>query len=406
MKNWDTYLKRYAFKDKLIREPPASGLGIILVIPAFREPDLLPALESINECTKPSCNVEVIVIINESKSVSETASQLNKACYQEAKKWAFARKPEWLQYHIQMISAIPSKKHGVGTARKLGMDEAVRRFDSLNNPNGIITGYDADCSCDSNYFTALEAHFISNPLCPGVSIYYEHSLKIMDQNRDKIIQYELHLRVLVHAQRNAGFETYQTVGSSMAVVADAYVKQGGMNTKKAGEDFYFITRIQQLGGYMDLNKTTIYPSSRSSDRVPFGTGRAMLHWEQDPLTTYAPQSYEDLSRFVQLAAKDISIEEIIGKVPKSLKEFLVGNFKDRYVDIQQFTKTEASFHRKLKAEFNPFMVMKYLHFARDHYYKNVPVTETAGWLLKQLQIYNGEQNAESMLLAFRNLDRL
>ena len=36
---------------------------------------------------------------------------------------------------------------GVGLARKTGMDEAVRRFNAINNPEGIILNLDADCTC-------------------------------------------------------------------------------------------------------------------------------------------------------------------------------------------------------------------------------------------------------------------
>jgi hypothetical protein len=45
-----------------------------------------------------------------------------------------------------------------------------------------------------------------------------------------------------------------------------------MNRRMAGEDFYFIQKLLPAGGFFNLNQTTVYPSPRSSARVPFGTG--------------------------------------------------------------------------------------------------------------------------------------
>src|SRR5213594_3575687 len=89
---------------------------------------------------------------------------------------------------------------------------------------------------------------------------------------EAIAAYELHLRYYVRALRYAGFPyAHHTIGSCMAVRADVYKKQGGMNKRQAGEDFYFLQKIIPLGHFTDLTETKVIPSSRPSDRVPFGT---------------------------------------------------------------------------------------------------------------------------------------
>jgi hypothetical protein len=83
----------------------------------------------------------------------------------------------------------------------------------------------------------------------------------------------------------------------MAVRAKQYALQGGMNRRQAGEDFYFIQKMISAGGYFSLNTTTVYPSSRTSFRVPFGTGTAMakLCKEADAqFMTYNPAAFKDL----------------------------------------------------------------------------------------------------------------
>jgi hypothetical protein len=137
----------------------------------------------------------------------------------------------------------------------------------------VIACFDADCTCDPNYLAATENFFQSQPSAPGASIYFEHPLD--GENREPIALYELHLRYYVEALRYAGFpHAYHTIGSSMAARADPYFKQGGMNKRKAGEDFYFLHKIIPLGGFGEINDTRVIPSPRASHRVPFGTGRA------------------------------------------------------------------------------------------------------------------------------------
>src|SRR5207249_6387595 len=106
-------------------------------------------------------------------------------------------------------------------------------------------------------------HFRENPRSPGCSIYFEHPLEGPLDARvyDAISTYELHLRYYVQALRYAGFPyAYHTFGSCMTVRADAYMEQGGMNKRKAGEDFYFLQKIISLDGFSDLTETTVIPS--------------------------------------------------------------------------------------------------------------------------------------------------
>ena len=150
------------------------------------------------------------------------------------------------------------------------MDEALRRFDDIGRTEGIIAGYDADCRCETNYLTALERHFHEHPRSSGCSIYFEHPLQgqLSPQIYEAAAAYELHLRYYIQALRYSGFpHAHHTLGSCMAVRADAYCEQGGMNKRKAGEDFYFLHKIIPLGGFTDLTATTVHPSPRPSDQV-------------------------------------------------------------------------------------------------------------------------------------------
>jgi len=98
----------------------------------------------------------------------------------------------------------------------------------------------------------------------------------------------------------AGFpDSIYTIGSAFAVRAEAYVKQGGMNRRQAGEDFYFLNKLTKLGTVAEINDAFVFPSARVSDRVPFGTGAAMTKWmneDEDLTKTYNFAAFQDLKR--------------------------------------------------------------------------------------------------------------
>ena len=70
----------------------------------------------------------------------------------------------WKRENIRIVSSgfflsrsLPGhlKDWGVGLARKTGMDEAVRRFNQIERPDGVILNLDADCQVEKNYFVSV-----------------------------------------------------------------------------------------------------------------------------------------------------------------------------------------------------------------------------------------------------------
>jgi len=261
--------------------------------------------------------------------------------------------------HVIHCPDLPPKHAGVGLARKIGMDEGLRRLGA----GGIIVNFDADCRCDPNYLRAIEEHFAKHPETPGCSIYFEHPPGAADL-------YELHLRYYVQALRHARHPyAFHTIGSCMAVRSHVYMEQGGMNKRKAGEDFYFLQKVIALGNYTDLVTTRVIPSARESHRVPFGTGKAVtdqLHGK--PVLTYPFEAFEDLKRFF----------EDIEHPPSSMCPFLDSqNFKEKLRELRANTATDETFRDRFFRWFNGFMAMKRIHFARDHLYGARPVLDEA-----------------------------
>jgi len=420
MSNNNIYLNRYAYPSKLIETAPNKNLELSIVIPCFNEKNLINSLLSISYCDVIKLSVEVIVIINDAENSNDTIKKQNQSTYEEAASWAARHNTSQLKFHIHYCSNLPKKHAGVGLARKIGMDEAVRRFDAaVNHKNGIIVCFDADSLCERNYLTAIAAHFKNNPKTPACSIHFEHPITgEYDQKvYDGIIKYELFLRYYIDALRFTNFpHAYQTIGSSMAVRSSIYQKQGGMNRRKAGEDFYFLHKIIPLGNFSEITTTKVIPSPRPSDRVPFGTGRAINQWltsDNHVYNTYHPQTFIDLKVFIsridELYTIDVNdTDTFLGKLPKSISSFLESqDFNTNLMEIRKHCGNSLdAFRSRFFQWFNGFKILKFTHYARDHFYDEIPIEESCEWLLKEhFGVIEPTADALEQLEMIRVLDR-
>jgi len=378
-----------------------------VVIPCSNEPDLNSSLQSLYECKKPSCSVEVIVIVNASEIAVKSVLNQNKRTLEEAIEWESERQNDFNFFFIEE-NELPKKHAGVGLARKIGMDEAVRRFETINNHQGVIACFDADATCEVNYLVELEKHFKQYPKSPACSIHFEHPIDgggFSAANYDGIMQYELHLRYYKNGLAYAGLPyAYHTIGSSMAVRSEAYQKQNGMNKRKAGEDFYFLQKLIPLGNFTELKTSKIIPSPRVSDRVPFGTGKAMQDWLDDgklELMSYNPKSFIDLKLFNEAL---VGLYGETNSIPESVQTFLATiDFEDNLANIKKNSKSEQHFIEIFYKWFNAFKVLKYMHFARDHFYPDVAISSGANELL-EMKGQSKCENNKMLLINYREVD--
>ncbi|MDF1696310.1 MAG: glycosyltransferase family 2 protein [Saprospiraceae bacterium] len=378
-------ISRYLHKNILflpqIEKLPHPDVQIIVVIPCFNEPNVSESILSIAKCKPPKCHVEIIVSIN----AGEQASMDSKARNMASKSELLLLKdqlPSWLHVFPIVNNNLTQKKAGVGLGRKIGMDEAVRRFVDLHREDGIIVCFDADSACEENYLRAIEAHF-ENLSIGSASIDYAHPItgdEFPDEIYNSIIEYELHLRYFIWMQKQIHLPyAFHTVGSSMACIVSAYCAVGGMNQRKAGEDFYFIHKLVKYGKHSELNHTRVLPSPRISDRVPFGTGRAvgeMQDKNEKVYFTYAPDSFFDLKEMVDQLERIYTSRSWTENLPLGLTHFLTSINADK--ELNRILKNTSDFHSFYKIFwhwFDAFVLMKYLHFVRDAHYPDIPVRE-------------------------------
>lgn len=415
----NAYLRKYGLRPALFDTLPSENLGISVVIPACNEIDIHQSLSALYNCSRPDCGVEVIVIVNASEMAAAEVVAQNRKTYQACKSWE-THNDESFRVFVHMENDMPKKHAGVGLARKIGMDEAVRRFEMIGNKNGVIACFDADSQCQSNYLEEIYAHFRLHPESPGCSIQFKHSTfgaEFSSKTYLGITYYELHLRYYNQALRATGFpHAFHTVGSSMAVRSIAYQKQGGMNRRQAGEDFYFLHKIIGLGNFTELNTTCVFPSPRPSDRVPFGTGKAINDYLKSPNKIY--YSYNlNAFKYLKIFFKNIpefyintpSLVTLGGVIPYVMIDFLNAYFFDeRMEEIKRNSSGFNSFEKRFYRWFNAFMVLKFVHFVRDNAHPNVNVERAAFDLLREMNYEKIDEvrSLSDLLEVYRELDRL
>ena len=413
-----TYLEERALFPEMIKEAPDKQTGIIVVVPAYNEPGICKLLDSLALCSEPECKVEIIIVVNAPSDADKESLENNKITIKNIESWKKENKKCFFRLFSVLTGQPSISRWGVGLARKTGMDEAVHRFNLIENPGGIILNLDADCLVEKNYFVSVCNELMKNKDRAACSIYFEHPLSGSDfpENIYKYITlYELHLRYYFQGLAYSGFPyAFHTVGSAIAVKALLYVKAGGMNRRQAGEDFYFIQKLVPAGGYFNLNSTTVYPSPRASFRVPFGTGASIGKLTEDNLSTfftYNMLAFKELRSFFGMAeniyhCNSEDMYECYKLFPKGLRLFLDRKeWTEKMIEIKNNTSDLPSFRKRFFGWFNMFRIVKYLNNVHKELFEKQPVDVSASELLENTGIILKSKNPFDLLLYYRKMER-
>lgn len=417
---WEKVATRYFSKQadfhKIDLTMPEEDLGIVVVIPCYNEPHLALTLESLSSCSDPGCGVLVLVVVN---YPVDSSSEIRSQCAENLAEVASAQQnlgSNWLAFQGIELADVQQRDAGVGFARKIGMDHAAYLFHQRGKLNGIIDCFDADSLCDHNYLKEIALYSKKYPDLQAASIYYEHPITgdtYAPALYEGIANYELHLRYYVWGLRLIQFPyAYHTVGSSMLCRASAYVRFGGMNRRKAGEDFYFLQKIIPHGGFYEITSTRVIPSPRVSERVPFGTGRAMLKMSEANSTqfeTYSLESFVILGRLFGMV-EQLYHEKEIAQLEKLLHPALQEYLRSKgWVDAVEEVRANSSklenFVKRFYLWFNAFRVLKFLNFAHEDWFEKKPIVEEAAKLLTQMGHPQVGDDAIKVLEEYRRLDR-
>lgn len=339
-----------------------------ICMPCFRE-DMLPeTLASLAGNQSDFQNLTVWVHLNQAEGDTQAETfHIQQKAWLQSQDWPF-------ELNV-LHTALPPKKAGVGLARKIAMDSALHASFKKGYCNTLLIALDGDCTVSEQYLEAIRNHAAHHPKSPAFSVQFEHPLDGLDDKTKRgIVSYETHLRLYRYGLERIGHPyAYHTVGSAMVARGDAYAKQGGMNTKKAGEDFYFLNKLMHLGDFSHCGNATVYPSARESQRVPFGTGRAMEeYYAGKELNTYNSEIYT----FLKAVFSAVLLEKkILSQTPLETAFEEVFGLRKLITEISVNTASDVQFRKRWFQKVDLFATMKMIHWLRDNAYPNTDVEE-------------------------------
>lgn len=412
------YLEKHTFSEFGKELQLSFFPEIYVVIPCYDEGDIHPVLHSLKHAFQ-GCDLSICVIcvVNSSENTEIKILQNNKITIKSIQTFTETIK-DIKNFQVAYIDAagLPVKEAGVGLARKIGMD-AVIYFCKEYSQDSVILCLDADSLCSENYFTAIHKSFIEHPKWDAASIHFEHPIESKEYSTiviKAITDYELHLRLFVGFQKWLRLPyAIQTIGSSMAVRASSYCLSGGMNKKKAGEDFYFLHKIGDKGIMGEIFSTTVIPSPRISHRVPFGTGKAVGNVVENNVNikTYNPDSFIMLKKFTDMIPLLYTHNwpELSATLPTVVVSYLESiDIEKNINECRKYVSSQMAFIKRFYQWFNAFKLMKYCHFCRDQGMADVNVLVAFFQLNKNMNYVLSEKEvneSKTALLIMRKFEK-
>lgn len=251
------------------------------------------------------------------------------------------------------------KRFGVGWARKTAMDAAHEKA----YKNDIILTLDADTRINPGYLESIAENIEANRNHVGLAVPYYHRLT-GDEIADRaILRYEIYMRYYsLNMWRIGSPYNFTAMGSGIAVPSWAYKAVGGITPHKSGEDFYFLQKLRKYRKLLLWNNEQVYPASRFSTRVFFGTGPAMIKgangdWDSYPI--YDHRYFDEIKSTYEL------IPELFkGDVETPMSSFLRSQFNIHalWEPIRQNASTPSQFEKAFHQKIDGLRMLQYLKY--------------------------------------------
>lgn len=407
-KAFTKYLVHYAEPEiaSLSSFPEAIIFQHVLVIPAFQESKQFIERFVSSSLVEQKCLL--VVVINQPDN--DYGQQHEKAQVTLDNDISAFGEELWQQDNLRLIAlsgcenirednsavlivdrytqAIPADQ-GVGLARKIGADIAVKLHLTDNIISSWIHSSDADATLPNNYFSAHSAENLSvthtaeaKTAVATCCNFYHHSEQQEIHQANQL--YETALRYYVAGLSFAHSPyAYFTIGSILSFDIYAYCQARGFPKRSAGEDFYLLNKLAKLGAVIHLSDVTIKLDARPSQRVPFGTGPAvqsiMLLTEQtQEYYYYAPDVFIELkacllafdNMWQHRDEPDTWLNSLSDIAQQALKNIGVLSF----IEKQKNTK-KVQFDKQFIVWFDSFKTLKFIHALRELGLKNIPLEQ-------------------------------
>lgn len=343
---------------------------LFFAIPAMDETDYLP---SVLECiSKQVCKGKIMVYV----CVNQPESWWN-----DAEKITVCKNNQLLLKGLQNC-AMPNlylidkssqgkgwsdKRQGVGVARSLLADAILQTADNED----ILISMDADTTFSPHYCQSLIENFDSHKQAVGIAVPYYHLLKKKEIEDRAVLRYEIYARNYnLNLLRIDSPYAYTALGSAIACKIKSYKAVDGFDRHESGEDFYFLRKLRKYGKILFYNEEKVFPASRFSSRVPFGTGVAMVkggtgQWSSYPIFHY---SGFDIIKKTYRQINTLLVQDIENELINCLQTVFSEN--DLWSPLRENYKTANSFSKAFHNKVDSLRIFQFLREYQRNINKN------------------------------------
>ena len=286
------YLSRYAEPEARAADALAGDFGHVLVIPAYGEgQSLFDALGSVPQ--GPAGDTLIVVVLNaraDSPAAGPRGERGRPPAARRgrdgARRELAASPPDrrafrWLTESSSSSIAPPPghflpEGQGVGLARKIGNDFALALHAARPDRLALDPQHGRRRHPPQRLLRPDRDAARIEPGNAAAVYFFEHRFAEDADLAEAARLYEISLRYYTLGLAWAGSPyAYEAMGSCIAVRPAAYAAVRGFPKKNAAEDFYFLNKLAKVGAIERLAGAPLLLDGRVSDRVPFGTGRAL-----------------------------------------------------------------------------------------------------------------------------------
>ena len=399
-KGFDPYLSRHAEPEALAADELDGDIGHVLVIPVYGEgQSFFDTLGSVPEGT--AGDTLIVVVLNAREDSPARVHEANAAARERLLGTAGAGEstrplaasplvaertlPHGRLVLIDRAQAphfLPEGQ-GVGLARKIGNDFALALHAAGRVRSNWIHNTDADVVLPNDYFDQIAA--LGEEIDGAAVYFFEHRFAEDPELAEAARLYEISLRYYTLGLAWAGSPyAYEAMGSCIAVRPDAYAAVRGFPKKDAAEDFYFLNKVAKLGAIARLAGRPLLLEGRVSDRVPFGTGRALgdmtsRRKSRSGFRLEHPVVFAHLAAWLSVLEKtaeakgrvDLALESLPRGNPFFQTDLLVEALEkmDAFAAVREAidrsSEDPATMLRHFHAWFDAFRTRKLVHALRD-----------------------------------------
>lgn len=273
----EDYLKRFATTVNPgchVTGMPDRSFNHVVVVPCHDEGD---TVRHMVQSVPGGDRSLVVLVVNDRARDGASVHERNRQTIRWVKQWESAPASDRARVLCvaRTVDTEPlGPRQGVGMARRLGCDLALRGMVEGRLGARWLHCTDADARLPRDYFARAVGH-------GGAALTYPftHGLEGPGWNRRAVMLYETFLRHYVAGLAYAESPyAFFTVGSTMALCPEAYARVRGIPDVLAAEDFHLLNKLAKVGAIHNVPGEPIALSGRASARVPFGTGPTVRRW--------------------------------------------------------------------------------------------------------------------------------